>query len=82
MTALILAAVDNLLPIRILAVLALLAVIGAFVYVVRHLKQIERTISSDNLVPVQRGPRNNLVLMMCAIPIIVISILLFLVLKA
>jgi hypothetical protein len=82
MTVLILAAVDHLLPIRILAALALLAVIGAFVYVFRHLNQIERTISSDNLVPAQRGPRNNVVLMMCAIPIIVMSILLFLVLKA
>jgi uncharacterized membrane protein len=76
------AASPQLLPIRILAGLALLAVILAFVHVFRHLKQIERTISADNLAPAARGPRNNLILMICAIPIIVVSILLFLVLKA
>jgi hypothetical protein len=45
-------------------------------------KQIERTIRADNLVPVERGPRNNLVLMVCVIPIIVVSSLLFLIIKA
>jgi hypothetical protein len=71
-----------LLPIRILAGLALLAVIGAFVYVFRHLKRIERTIATDNLVPTERGPRNNLVLIICAVPVIVTTLLLFLILKA
>jgi hypothetical protein len=70
------------LPIRILAGLALLAVIVAFVYVFRHLKRIERTIVSDNLVPSERGPRNNLVLIICAVPVIVTTLLLFLILKA
>ena len=37
--------------------LALLAVIGVFIYVLRHLKRIERAIVADNLVPAQRGPR-------------------------
>ena len=78
---LILAASDQLLPIRILAGLALVAVIVAFVYVVRHLKRIERTIQSDNLVPVERGPRNNLVLMICVLPIIVVGLLLFVLFK-
>jgi hypothetical protein len=31
---------------------------------------------------VQRGPRNNMVLMMCAIPIIVVSLLLYLIINA
>ena len=82
MAELVFAASPQLLPIRILAGLALLAVILVFVHVFRHLKQIEHTISADNLVPAARGPRNNLVLMICAIPIIVVSILLFLILKA
>jgi len=82
MSQLILATADPLLPIRILAGLALLAVIVAFVYVFRHLKRIERTIVSDNLVPSERGPRNNLVLIICAVPIIVTTLLLFLILKA
>ena len=72
---LILAAPAQLLPIRIVASVALVAVIFSFIYVARHLKQIERTINADNLVPVQRGPRNNLVLMICVIPIIVVSLL-------
>jgi uncharacterized membrane protein len=82
MAELVFAASPQLLPIRILAGLALLAVILAFIHVFRHLKQIEHTISADNLVPTRRGPRNNLILMICAIPIIVVSILLFLILKA
>jgi hypothetical protein len=68
--------------VRILAGLALLAAIGVFVYVFRHLKRIERTIMADNLVPAERGPRNNMVLMICAIPIIVVSLLLFVIFEA
>jgi hypothetical protein len=82
MLQLIIVASDQLLPIRIVAGLALLAVICAFVYVFRHLKQTERTIIADNLVPAERGPRNNLVLMICIIPIIVVSLLLFMILRA
>jgi hypothetical protein len=83
MTAhLILALSSPLLPIRVLAGVALAAVIFSFIYVVRHLKQIERTIGADNLVPTARGPRNNVVLMICAIPIIIVSLLLFLIIKA
>lgn len=81
MTALLLPA-DPLLPIRIMAVIALIVVIGSFVYVLRHLKKIERTIAADNLVPAERGPRNNVVLMICVLPIIVTTLLLFLILKA
>jgi hypothetical protein len=72
----------ELLPIRIVAAIALIAVISAFVYVLRHLKKIEQTIVADNLVPVERGPRNNVVLIICAIPIIVVTLLLFLIIKA
>jgi len=75
-------AADPLLPIRIMAIIALIAVIVAFVYVLRHLKKIERTIRADNLVPAQRGPRNNLVLIICAVPIIVTALLLFLIVNA
>ncbi|MEP7014110.1 MAG: hypothetical protein ABI925_01585 [Verrucomicrobiota bacterium] len=78
----ILLAADPLLPIRVLAGLALLAVIVAFIYVLRHLKQIERKIAVDNLIPTQRGPRNNVVLIICAVPIIVTALLLFLILNA
>ena len=67
------------LPIRILATLALLAVFLAFIYVMRHLKKIERTIAADDLVPTERGARDNMVLIICAVPVIVVSLLLFLV---
>lgn len=82
MLELILVAPAQLWPIRVLAGLALLAVVLAFVYVFRHLKRIERMIVEDNLVPAERGPRNNMVLVICAIPIIVVTLLLFLILKA
>lgn len=75
-------AADPLLPIRILAAVAFIAVIGAFIYVLRHLRRIEQTIVADNLLPTELGPRNNLVLMVCAIPIIVVTLLLFLIVKA
>lgn len=76
---LVLVAPPGLLPIRILAVIALIAAVVAFVYVARHLKKIERTILADDLVPAERGPRNNLVLIICAIPIIVVALLLYLI---
>jgi len=75
-------AADALLPIRVLAIVALVAVIVAFLYVVTHLRKIERMITSDNLVPAERGPRNNVVLIICAIPIVVVTLLLFLIFKA
>jgi hypothetical protein len=37
---------DSLLPIRVVAVMALPAVIGPFIYVLRHLKNIERMMKS------------------------------------
>ena len=48
-------AADPLLPIRIMAVIALAAVIAVFVYVLRHLGKIERAIMADNVVPTKRG---------------------------
>jgi undecaprenyl pyrophosphate phosphatase UppP len=77
-----LAAHDPLFPIRILAGIALVAVIAAFVHVLRHLKRIEREVIGDDLVPKERGPRNNMVLIVTAIPIVVTSLLLYLILKA
>jgi hypothetical protein len=77
-----LAGSDALFPIRILASIALVAVIAAFIYVLSHLRKIEHTIVSDNLVPPQRGPRNNVVLIICATPIVIVTLLLFLILKA
>jgi hypothetical protein len=77
-----LAVSDALLPIRIVALIALVAVITAFIYVLGHLRKIERTIVSDNLVPSRRGPRNNVVLIICVIPIIVVTLLLFLIIRA
>jgi hypothetical protein len=75
-------AADPLLPIRVLAVIALLAVVAAFVYVVAHLRKIEGLIVRDDLVPERRGPRHNVVLILCAVPIVVITLLLFLIIKA
>ena len=72
-------AADPLTPIRVLAGIALVAVIVAFLYVVTHLRKIERMIVSDNLVPAEKGPRNNMVLMVCLIPIIVTALLLYLI---
>jgi heme/copper-type cytochrome/quinol oxidase subunit 2 len=72
---------DPLFPIRVLAGIAFIAVVCAFVYVLRHLRKIEKTIAADALVPKELGPRNNLVLLICAIPVIVVALLLFLIVK-
>ena len=71
-----------LVPIQIMAGLALVAVIVAFIYVARHLRKIERMMVSDNLVPAERGPRNNMVLIVCAVPIVIVTLLLFLIFNA
>jgi heme/copper-type cytochrome/quinol oxidase subunit 2 len=81
-TNLVLAAAPELLPVCIIAAIALIAVIVAFVHVLRHLKSLEKTIAKDDLMPTERGARDNLLLMVCAIPIIVVALLLYLVMKA
>jgi hypothetical protein len=72
-------ATDPLLPVRIVAGIAFIAMICAFVYVMRHLRKIEKTIVADDLVPTEIGPRNNMVLMVCAIPLIATALLLYLI---
>jgi hypothetical protein len=44
-------ATDPLLPVRIVAGIAFIAMICAYVYVLRHLRKIEKTVIADNLVP-------------------------------
>jgi hypothetical protein len=72
----------NLGPIRIIASIALFGVICAFFYVLRHLRKIEGEIVADDLVPKQRGPRNNMVLMVSMITLVIVSLLVFLIIKA
>jgi len=72
-------ATDRLLPIRIVAVIAFIAMICAYVYVLRHLRKIEKSIVADNLVPVELGARNNMVLMVCLLPLIATALLLYLI---
>jgi hypothetical protein len=74
-------ATDPLLPLRIVAGIAFIAMICAYVYVLRHLRKIEKTIVADNLVPSELGPRNNMLLMVSLIPLIFTALLLYLVLK-
>lgn len=50
-------ATDPLLSVRIVAIIAFLAMICAFVYVLRHLRKIEKTIAADNLVSTELGPQ-------------------------
>src|SRR5438046_6706674 len=74
-------ATDPLLPVRIVAAIAFVAMICAYVYVLRHLRKIEKNIVADNLVPSELGPRNNMVLMVCLIPLIATALLLYLIIK-
>jgi hypothetical protein len=81
MSSMELLATDPLLPVRIVAAIAFVAMICAYVYVLRHLRKIEKTIVADNLVPSELGPRNNMVLMVCLIPLIATALLLYLVIE-
>ena len=76
------AAPPALLPIRILAGIVLAIVICVFIYVLRHLKKIENKIAADDLVPAERGPRNNMIFIACAVTFLVVCLLLFLIFKA
>ena len=80
--ALILVARPALRPIQIMAVFALAFVLGAFIWILRHLQKVENTVVSDDLVPAQRGPRNNMILMVCVLTLVLVSLLLFLLFKA
>ncbi len=76
------AAPSALAPLRIVAGIALVGVIAGFVYVLRHLKNIEAEIVADELVPDGRGARNNMVLITCMVTFVLVSLLLFLIFKA
>ncbi len=78
----VMAAPAALLPIRMLAIIALFVVIGAFIWALRHLRKIEKTIVTDDLIPAQRGPRNNMMLMVCAVTFVVVALLLFLIVNS
>lgn len=75
------AAPTGLLPLRVMATIALLIVIAVFIWVLRHLRKIEKTIVADDLVPRQRGPRNKMILRARAITFIIVSLLVFLIIK-
>jgi hypothetical protein len=46
-----------------------------------HLRKIEKTIAADDLIASELGARNNIVLMVCLIPLIVTALLLYLIIK-
>jgi len=75
-------AADPLLPLRIVAGIGFVAMLIAYLHVLRHLRQIEKTIVADNLVPRELGARNNTVLMVCLVPLVLTALLLYLALKA
>ena len=55
--------------------------LSAHIRLLRRLRKIEKTIVADNLVPIELGPRNNMILMICAIPLVITARLLYLVIK-
>ena len=48
-------ATDPLLPVRIMATIAFITMVCAFVYVLRHLRKIEKTLAADQLIPHRSG---------------------------
>lgn len=69
-------------PLRVLAAILLVAMICGVIYLVRHFARVKREIIADDLVPAQRGPRNNMILVVCALTFVAFCLLLFLLVKA
>lgn len=76
------AAPAALMPVRIVAAIALIGVIALFLHVLRHLKRIEREFVADDLVPKMRGPRNNMIFIASALTFVVVSLLVYLIVAA
>lgn len=73
---------EMLIPFRIVAGVALIGVICLFIFVVRHIRGIERLIVKYNLEPELRGPRYNAIFIICMVTLVITSLLVYLVLKA
>jgi hypothetical protein len=48
----------------------------------QHLRKIEKTVVADDLVPTELAARNNTVLMICAVPLVITALLLYLAVNA
>jgi hypothetical protein len=68
-------------PLRVIASILLLVMLCGVIYVLRNLGKVKRELVADDLMPSTRGPRNNMVLVVCAVSFVVICLLLFLVVK-
>ena len=68
-------------PVPIVATIAFIAMICAYVYVLRHLRKIETSITAVNLVPSELGTRNNMVLMICLLPLTATALLFYLIIN-
>ena len=77
----IMAANNPLLPLRVVAILALAILILGFFWLHRHLRQVEKTIVADDLVPAKGGPRNNAIFILCAFALVLTILLLFLIIN-
>ncbi len=69
-------------PLRVFAAILLVAILCAVVYVLRHLTKVKQEIADDDLLPTERGPRNNMVFIVCAVTFVAVCLLLFLLVKA
>lgn len=69
-------------PLRVLAAIMLVGILCTFIYVLRHLSKIKNELADDDIVPDEKGPRNNMIFIVCAVAFIAVCLLLFLVVKA
>jgi hypothetical protein len=81
-TPILLAAPAALFPLRVMAGVALVVVLGVFVWVLRHLRKVEDAIIADDLVPAESGARGNMMFIVCAVTFLIVALLLFLLIKA
>ncbi|MFL6594522.1 MAG: hypothetical protein ACJ8HQ_03670 [Chthoniobacterales bacterium] len=69
-------------PLRVFAAILLVAVLCGLVWVLRHLGKIKRELAEDDVIPTERGPRKNMILVVCALTFAAVCLLLLLIVKA
>ena len=69
-------------PLRVFAAILLVGILCALIYVLRHLAGVKKELKDDDVLRTERGPRNNMIFIVCAVTFIAVCLLLFLLLKA
>ncbi|HEY0369026.1 MAG TPA: hypothetical protein VGC85_05475 [Chthoniobacterales bacterium] len=69
-------------PLRVFAAILLVLILSTVIYVLRHLTKVKEELREDDIVPTERGARDNMLFLVCAVTFLAVCLLLFLLVKA